>query len=78
MANLPAVKEFQKQFNCKVKMFLPGFIREIAENLYPEIEQVHIVTCDYYATFYMVAGMGDFLSFIADTRTIPLKKAKRA
>ena len=74
LAILPYVREFQKLHNCKVFLYLPEFLRELAANFYPEIEQVHEITQNYYATFYLSGALGDCLTLPVDSRILPLEK----
>jgi len=64
LANLPYAAAFAKNFSCRVKIFLPEYLRDFAANLYPATEQTDSVTLDSYATFFlsMYGGIFPFCS----------------
>ena len=74
LAMLPYAQEFAKTFACHVKIYLPKYLRELAANFYPALEQVGKVTLDNYATYFMLMYGGDFPYCGVDFRNEPLQR----
>ena len=72
LALLPYVREFQKKYDCEIYLWIAPNLRELVKNLYPEIPQVEKLSYDYYATFYVMAFMGNISPFPLDGRTMSL------
>ena len=74
LANLPFAPELGKRFNCRVVISLPAYLRELAANFYPTLEQVTTAPAETYATYYPVMNYGDFPTVPVDTRSSPLNR----
>ena len=74
LAQLPFAQEAAKFYQCRVVISLPAYLRELAKNFYPDLEQVTTAPADTYATFYPVMNYGDFPTVPADTRSAPLNR----
>lgn len=74
LALLPYVREFQKKYNCELYLWIVPPMRELVKNLYPEIQQVENLSYDYYATFYVMAFVGNVSPFPMDGRTMSLTR----
>ena len=72
LAFLPFAQEFAKIYNCRVVISLPEYLRGLAENFYPAIEQVESPPPETYATYYPLINFGDFPIVPADVRNAPL------
>ena len=74
ITQFPYIREFQKKYNCKIKIFVANHMSELVKHFFPDIEQVKKITQKYYATFYVELFMGDILTLPDDCRTIELEK----
>ena len=74
LAMLPFAQEFAEVFNCRVSIYLPEYLREIAANFYPALKQVDKMTFDSYATYFPLMYGGDFPYCGVDFRNEPLEK----
>ena len=70
LALLPYVREFQQKYNCELHLWIVPPQRELVKILYPEIQQVTDLSYDYYATFYLMAFVGNVSPFPLDGRTM--------
>ena len=74
LASLPFAQEFAEAHNCRVVISMPDYLRELAANLYPALEQVDAVTSETYATYPVMMNYGDFPTVPADIRSAPLNR----
>ena len=74
LALLPFAQEFKKIFKCRVVISLPEFLRELAENFYPDLAQIDEANFKTYATYYLQMNFGDFPTIPADIRNAPLNR----
>ena len=74
LALLPFAQEFKKIFKCRVVISLPEFLRELAENFYPDLAQVNELNFKSYATYHLQMNFGDFPTVPADIRNYPLNR----
>ncbi len=78
LAHLPFAEEFARTFNCRVVISLPDYLRGLAENFYPALEQIDAVTSETYATYPVTMNFGDFPTIPADIRSAPLNRVAGA
>ena len=74
LALLPYVRAFQQKYNCELFLWIVPEQRELAKNLYPEIQQVENLSYNYYATFYVMAFVGSVSPYPLDGRTMSLER----
>lgn len=74
LAGLPFAQKFAETFNCRVVISMPDYLRELAANLYPALEQIDAITPETYATYPVVMNFGDFPTVPADIRNAPLNR----
>ena len=72
LALLPFAQKFKKNFNCRVEIFLPDYLSELAANFYPELKQNAAI--NFYATYYPLINFGDFPTVPVDIRNAPLNR----
>ena len=72
LALLPFAQEFKEIFKCRVVISLPEYLRELAANFYPKLEQDGAT--NFYATYYPLINFGDFPTIPADIRNAPLNR----
>ena len=78
LAHLPFAEEFARNFNCRVVISMPNYLRELAANFYPALEQIDAVTNETYATYPVTMNFGDFPTIPADIRSAPLNRVAGA
>ena len=78
LAHLPYAEEFARTFNCRVVISLPDYLRELAKNFYPALEQIDDLTSETYATYPIMMNFGDFPTIPADIRSAPLNRVAGA